>query len=160
MKEFRYQVGVTWMGNDGSGTSSKSFSRDLEIAAAGKPTIVGAAPSDFGGHDRSWSPEELLVGAVSQCHMLTYLFLCARNGIVVESYEDDATGTLVVEGAAGGHFREIALRPHVTISSGELDLAEKLHDDASAGCFIGRSVRAEITVQSTITMAEAVVSLQ
>ncbi len=159
MKEFAFGVEVEWMGNDGDGTSTRSFSRDLEIRAAGKPTIMGSSPGVFAGDDRSWSPEELFVGAVSQCHMLTYLFLCARNGIVVESYDDPAVGTLQVEGAAGGRFREVLLRPRVVISAGDPELADRLHDEASAQCYIGRSVNAHVRVEGVTTMLDAVASL-
>lgn len=153
MKKFEYQVGVEWTGNDGTGTSTKRFGRDNEIATLNKPTIVGSAPPEFGGDGRNWAPEDLFVAAVSQCHMLTYLFLCSRDGVVVESYRDDAVGTLSVEGAAGGRFTRIDLRPKVAISGGELRAAEALHNEASRSCFIGNSVNCEVIVNGVVTSA-------
>jgi organic hydroperoxide reductase OsmC/OhrA len=149
MKNFDYHVHVAWVGNDGHGTNSPKFDRANELSVTGKPTLVGSAPAEFGGDGKNWAPEDLLVAAVSQCHMLTYLFLCSRAGIVVESYEDDAVGHLEVEGAAGGQFREIELRPAVSISSGDPKMAEALHADASAACYIGRTVQAPIRVSGT-----------
>ena len=152
-KEFPYRVGVTWTGNDGTGTSGRTYGRDNEITVAGKPTLPGSAPPEFGGDPNAWPPEELLVAAVAQCHMLTYLFVCSRNGVVVESYEDDAVGTLAVAGADGGSFTEVVLRPRVTISAGDPDLATRLHDDAHAGCYVGSSVSFPVRVEPTTSVA-------
>ena len=151
MKTFQYTVAVEWTGNDGSGTSTGRFGRDNELSTSGKPTIVGSAPREFGGDGVSWAPEDLLVGAVSQCHMLTYLFACSRHGVVVESYRDEAVGTLEVEGAAGGQFREVELRPVVVISSGDPALAVSLHEEASKSCYIGRSVNIAIRVNGSVS---------
>lgn len=153
MKEFQYRTTVKWTGNEGSGTSTKTFGRDSETAAPRKPTIPGSAPPEFGGDGISWAPEDLFVAAVSQCHMLTYLFLCHRAGIVVESYDDEAVGTLVVEGASGGRFAKVELRPIVTISVGDPVTAEALHVDASAGCFVGNSITCPVTVAGTVRFA-------
>lgn len=151
-KEFGYSVGVTWTGNDGTGTTERTYGRDNEITAAGKPTLPGSAPPEFAGDASAWPPEELLVAAVAQCHLLTYLFVCQRNGVVVESYEDSASGTLLVEGAAGGHFTEIVLRPKVTISAGDPELAASLHDQAHSGCYVGSSVNFPVRFEPTITV--------
>jgi len=152
MKTFEYRVAVEWTGNDGKGTSTPAYGRDGEIATDGKPTIIGSAPAEFGGDGMNWSPEDLLVAAVSQCHMLTYLFLCSRHGITVESYHDDAVGILDV-GGAGGRFRSIELRPAVVISSGDAAAADALHVEASAACYVGASVGVPINVNGTATPA-------
>ena len=152
-KEFGYTVAVTWTGNDGTGTSERTYGRDNELQVIGKATLPGSAPPEFGGDATAWPPEELLVAAVAQCHLLTYLFVCSRNGVVVESYEDEATGTLVVEGAAGGHFAEIVLHPKVTISAGDPEVAARLHHDAHAGCYVGSSVNFPVRFEPTITVA-------
>ncbi len=155
MKNFDYHTVVTWTGNDGTGTSARTYGRDNEIAAGSKATIPGSAPPEFGGDPTAWPPEELLVAAVSQCHLLTYLFQCSRNGVVVESYRDAASGTLGVEGAAGGHFTEIVLRPEVTISAGDPKTALELHAAAHQGCYIGSSVNFPVRIEPTVVQAGA-----
>ena len=155
MKNFEYPIAVEWTGNDGLGTSNSRFGRDSEISTSNKPTLIGSAPREFGGDGTNWSPEDLFVAAVSQCHMLTYLHLCSRNGIVVDSYRDDAVGRHDVDGAAGGQFRCVELRPNVTISAGDPAAADALHAEASNGCFVGRSVSSPITVKATTTIAAA-----
>ena len=152
MKRFEYGTTTVWTGNDGSGTTSAKFGRDSELSASGRPTIPGSAPREFGGDGLGWAPEDLLVAAVSECHMLTYLFLCSRAGITVESYLDAATGLLDVEGPVG-QITEIELRPVVVISRGDPSAADDLHAKASEGCFIGRSVKAEVRVVSSTSFA-------
>ena len=155
MKSFEYEVGVEWTGNDGSGTSTPKFGRDAEISSANKPTIIGSAPREFGGDGMNWAPEDLFVAAVGQCHMLTYLYLCARAGIVVESYTDHPVGTLDVEGATVAQFRKVELRPAVVISKGDPDAAMALHEDAHNGCYVGRSVKAEVNITPTVSFVGA-----
>ena len=154
MKRFEYTVGVEWTGNDGTGTSTSRFGRDNEISAHAKPTIVGSAPAEFGGDGVDWSPEELFVASISQCHMLTYLFLCSRAGIIVDSYVDHAVGVLQVEGASGGKFAEVELRPEVVISAGKQADAIALHDAASAGCFVSNSVSCPVKVNGFVHLWE------
>ena len=151
MKSFTYTARIEWTGNDGSGTSTPRYGRDSELSVPGKPTLLGSAPVEFGGNGVDWAPEDLLVAAVGQCHLLTYLFVCSRNGIVVSSYRDEASGILDVRGADGGSMREIELRPVVEISAGDVDLAIRLHDDAHRGCYVGSSVAFPVRIVPTVT---------
>ncbi len=153
MKQFEYVVGVEWTGNDGAGTSTPKYGRDAEVSTANKPTILGSAPPEFGGDGLNWAPEDFFVAAVSQCHMLTYLFLCSRANIVVESYVDRAVGTLEVQGAAGGKFALIELHPEVSISSGDPAVAEELHAAASSACYVGTSINCPVRVLGAVKTA-------
>ena len=96
-----------------------------------------------------WNPEETLIAALVECHLLSYLYVAAQNGIVVESYTDAATGTIQTEGE-GGRFTEVTLRPVVTISSGDPELAQSLHDEAERLCFIAQSVNFPVRHEPTI----------
>lgn len=154
MKSFTYEIGVDWTGNDGSGTTTPHYGRDNEVSVHGKPTIVGSAPKEFGGNGTDWSPEEFFVAAISQCHMLTYLYLCSRAGIVVESYNDLAVGTLRLEGT-GGQVETITLRPRVVISAGDPERAKALHADAHRDCFIGASITASVVIEPAINVDRA-----
>lgn len=150
MRTYDYTVAVEWVGNDGRGTEPRDFSRTSELRADGLPAIPGDPPPSFGGAATGWSPEDLLLAALGQCQMLTYLFLCNRAGIVVESYEDAPVGTLAVLGREGGQFDKIVLRPRVTISAGDPALAESLHADAHSQCYIGRSLKSEVVIEPTV----------
>src|SRR5207249_7242534 len=67
-----------------------SFDGGMTIAASSSPAAVPVPLSNPANVD----PEEAFVAALSSCHMLTYLYLCYREGIEVQSYEDDAVGVM------------------------------------------------------------------
>ncbi len=133
--------GVTaWVGaRDGGTTTYDAYSREYTFTIAGKPVVRGSADVPFRGDPALLNPEELLLAALSTCHMLSYLAECARAGIVVTAYEDDATGSMTfAEGKL--RFTDVLLRPHVTLALGDVARATALHANAHAACFIASSV--------------------
>ena len=137
-----YELSLRWTGNTGSGTASyRAYGRDHEVSAAGKPVIAGSSDPAFRGDPQRWNPEELLVAALSQCHMLSYLHLAANAGIVVTAYGDTPSGTMNENPDGSGEFVEVLLRPEVTVADAAMsERATALHDDAEKLCFIARSV--------------------
>ncbi|WAL69284.1 OsmC family protein [Amycolatopsis cynarae] len=141
-KEHQYEVTVTWTGDTGSGTSSyRAYRRDHDVRTGDKPVIEASSDPAFDGDPRRWNPEDLLVASLSQCHMLTYLALCARNGVVVTGYRDTARGTMRETAGHSGHFTEVVLAPVVTVTEAAMvDKATALHHDAHETCFVANSV--------------------
>lgn len=138
--DHEYAVSVEWTGNLGSGTESyRGYSRDNTISSEGNPDILASSDRTFHGAAERWNPEELLLAALSECHMLSYLHSAVRHGIVVTAYRDDAVGTMRQAGE-GGAFASVTLRPVVTISAGDPEVARSIHAEASANCFIAASV--------------------
>lgn len=141
MKDHHYQTTITWTGNKGTGTSTlKSYERDLTMVVAGKPVIPGTSEVSIEGNKIRYNPEELLQCAVASCHMLSFLYVCAKNGVVVTAYVDHSTGTMKDTPDGGGHFTEIILKPEITIA-GEIN-EEKLsglHHEANKLCYIANS---------------------
>ncbi len=151
--DHHFSVSTEWLGNLGTGTSAyRAYSRDNLVSAAGKRAIDGSSAKPFRGDAERWNPEELLIAALSQCHMLSYLHVAVSNGIVVTAYEDDAIGTMQQEGD-GGHFTSVTLRPRVTISSGDPELAMALHARASELCFIASSVNFPVLHEPTLAVS-------
>jgi organic hydroperoxide reductase OsmC/OhrA len=152
--DHHFEVRVEWQGNLGSGTSDyRSYSRDNLVTAEGNPPIEGSSDRAFRGSPERWNPEELLIAALSQCHMLSYLHVAATNGIVVTAYTDEAVGTMQQTSNGGGHFVSVTLRPIVTIGGGDRDLAQALHAEASEKCFIAASVNFPVHHEPTVTVA-------
>jgi organic hydroperoxide reductase OsmC/OhrA len=148
-----YAVRVEWQGNLGTGTSGyRDYGRDLLISAEGNPPIEGSADKPFRGTPERWNPEELLLAALAQCHMLSYLHVAAKNGVVVTAYEDDAVGSMLQVGE-GGHFTSVTLRPVVTIAAGDPALAQSIHEEASELCFIASSVNFPVLHEPRIVVA-------
>ncbi len=154
-KTHTYALTVTWTGNTGSGTSGyQAFERSHDVTVDGKPTIAGSADPAFCGATDRWNPEELLVASLSQCHMLWYLVLCAKEGIVVSEYVDHPTGTLVETPDGGGHFEEVSLHPQVTIATPEkLDRATALHERAHDLCYVANSVNFPVRTDPAVVTA-------
>jgi organic hydroperoxide reductase OsmC/OhrA len=137
-----YTVNVEWLGNRGTGTSGyRDYGRDHAVRAEGKHPIEGSADRTFHGDASRWNPEEMLLGALSQCHMLSYLHVAAAHGVVVTGYSDEATGTLALERSGAGRFTSATLHPLVTLADpSQAELATALHGEASEKCFIANSV--------------------
>lgn len=148
-----YEVTVAWTGNTGSGTSGyAAFERSTEISAVGRPAILSSADPAFRGAPDRWNPEQLLVASLSQCHMLWYLVLCAKEGIVVTDYVDHPTGTLVETPDGGGHFEVVTLRPQVTITNADRrERATELHARAHDLCYVARSVNFDVRTEPTLS---------
>ena len=136
-----YAVEVEWTGNTGSGTSSyKSYARTCMVRAAGHPSLEGSSDPHFRGDADRWNPEELLVAALAQCHLLSCLHAAAAAGVVVVGYTDAATGSMETAGN-GGHMTSVVLHPVVTVASGSMvSLVPELHETAHRDCFIANSV--------------------
>jgi organic hydroperoxide reductase OsmC/OhrA len=152
--EHSYEVGLQWLGNRGTGTSDyKSYGREHVVTASGKHAIEGSADRAFRGNTERWNPEELLLAALSQCHLLSYLHVAASHGVVVTSYTDAAVGTMEQTSDGGGHFTSATLRPVVTIEGDDTELAASLHVEASRKCFIAASVNFPVGHQPTTLTA-------
>ncbi len=151
-KEHTYAAVVTWTGNRGRGTADyKTYTRDYEIICADKPPIQGSADPAYLGDAGRHNPEDLLVAALSACHMLWYLHLCAASKVVVTAYEDAAEGVMRTSPDGSGEFTGVSLKPRVTISAGsDPETAEALHEKAHAMCFIARSVNFPVSHQAEI----------
>jgi organic hydroperoxide reductase OsmC/OhrA len=157
-KTHHYELTVTWTGNTGTGTSGyQAFERSHEVSIDGKQSILGSADPAFRGARDRWNPEELLVASLSQCHMLWYLVLCAKEGIVVTDYVDHPSGTLVETEDGGGHFEEVSLQPHVTITTADkMERAKALHERAHALCYVANSVNFTVRTEPTVVSAAEV----
>jgi organic hydroperoxide reductase OsmC/OhrA len=154
-REHGYEVTVRWTGNLGPGTAGyKAYTRDTEILAVGKPTmILASADPAFAGDAERWNPEEMLVASLSQCHMLTYLAVCSLKHVVVTAYEDAARGTMREE-RGSGRFAEVVLRPVVTVAEESMvPAATELHEKAHRDCFIANSVNFPVRHEPTIRVA-------
>ncbi len=153
LRDHHFKTLVTWAGNRGSGTMDyRSYERDFVVNADGKPELKGSSASVFLGDETAYSPEDLLLAAVSSCHMLWFLHLCADNNIVVLEYRDRAVATLAEHNDGSGHFSKIELYPEVVVSkNSNTALANKLHETANNMCFIANSLKSEIVFKPTCT---------
>ena len=161
-KQHHFNVRIAWTGNTGQGTAGyRAYQRDHEIVGPAKTAaILGSSDPAFRGDAARYNPEELLVAALSACHMLSMLHLCADAGIVVTSYADDASGTMILDADGSGRFREAVLKPRMTITdAGRVPDAEALHHRAHQLCFIANSVNFPVRFEASVVVDAADPSL-
>ncbi|UGU16643.1 OsmC family protein [Sinomicrobium kalidii] len=140
-KKHDYNITVKWTGNEGTGTSNyKAYNRGHTIVKEGKADILGSSDPAFLGDPEKHNPEELLVASVSSCHMLWFLHLAVKAGVIVTAYEDRATGNMEEDPEGGGRFTEIVLHPRVTVTEASMcSNLKALHHEANRLCFIANS---------------------
>jgi len=150
----RYEARVAWKRNGAKFTDLRysrghewSFDGGVRLTASSSPASVPAPYSVVEAVD----PEEALVAAASSCHMLTFLYLAAKRGFVVESYEDDAFGVLEKNAQGKLAITRITLRPKIEFSADKTPSAhelEALHRSAHEECYIASSIKSEVVVEA------------
>lgn len=158
MGTHNYSVALRWTGNRGTGTSHyRAYGRENVLSAPAKTAeIAGSSDPRFRGNAERYNPEELLVASLSACHMLSYLHLCAVNGVVVTAYEDAASGAMADTPNGGGRMTSVTLRPRVTIASeSNPETAHQLHHQAHELCFIAASVNFPVGCEPEIVLTSA-----
>ncbi|WP_434994074.1 OsmC family protein [Arthrobacter sp. Ld5] len=157
LQEHSYAARVRWTGNLGTGTSGyRAYSRDHEVEADGPGLLPGTADPTFHGVKDRWNPEQLLLIAVAQCHMLSYLHVAVKSGVVVTGYRDTATGTMRLNRDGSGEFTGIVLHPVVELQdAAQSALADSLHAEANRVCFIARSLNFPVHHEPTSGAGEA-----
>lgn len=136
-----FRAEVNWTSNQNPSDSSKRFYyKNHQINIEGKPVLNVSAAKAFKGDPELYNPEDLLLSSLVSCHMMSYLYVCAQNGIEVLEYSDNAEATLEVAADGSGRFVAVRLKPNVKISnSDKIELALELHKKANQLCFIANS---------------------
>ena len=109
---------------------------------------VDAAP-DWGGDPDHTNPEQALAAALSSCHMMTFLALCAKAGWPVASYHDYAEAHLGKNPKGQMAVTRIDLNPVVRFDTG-FDVGDdqltEMHDRAHRYCFIANTLAESVEI--------------
>jgi len=137
-----YRLSLNWDGNKGTGTSNyKAYGREYSVIIDNKEILYGSSDPTFKGDKTKHNPEDMLVTALSSCHMLSYLHVCTRGGVVVVDYVDNATGLMETTSDGAGRFLEVTLHPIVIVADvSMIERATEFHKKANELCFIANSV--------------------
>lgn len=125
---------------------SWTFDGGLTVPASPSPSVVPAPYSNPACVD----PEEAFVASISSCHMLTFLYLASQQGFQVDSYKDEAVGTMTKSEKGVPWISLVTLHPKIEYSGGKLPTPadeERLHHLAHEQCFIANSVKTEVKVR-------------
>jgi organic hydroperoxide reductase OsmC/OhrA len=119
------------------------------------PSIEVGSPPEFGGTPEVWCPEDLLIGGLNTCLMLTFLAIAQVKGLQVVTYESEAEGT--VERSNGKlRITRVNVRPHVKLKSeADLDKAREALKRTKEVCLITNSIIAEVDLIPEIQAAES-----
>jgi organic hydroperoxide reductase OsmC/OhrA len=155
-----YTAKIVWQ-NDAPETFTKnrysrahtwSFDGGVTVPGSSSPHSVPLPWSDESAVD----PEEAFIAALSSCHMLTFLWVAARRGFLIESYEDNAVGTLEQDVNGKMSMTKAVLNPKIVWAGDNLpthDDITNMHHAAHEGCYIANSVKTEVSVASGVTAA-------
>jgi organic hydroperoxide reductase OsmC/OhrA len=129
-----------------------SRAHEMLFKNGGIALAASSAPAFRGDADRV-DPEEAFVASLSSCHMLTFLAICARKRLTVDSYDDDASG--ILEKGDGGKLwmANVVLRPHVRFAPGTNEdraALDEIHHKSHEECFIANSVKTNVGVEPQI----------
>lgn len=120
------------------------FDGGLEVPASSSPHVVPLPYSDPSAVD----PEEMLVAAIANCHMLWFLSIAVKQKFCVDEYTDKASGVMRPNKNGKLFLAEVTLSPDVKFSGKKIPTREQLeamHHKAHEECFIANSVLTEIT---------------
>ena len=122
-----------------------SFDGGHVVPGTASPHVIGKKWAEKGAVD----PEEMLVGAVSSCHMLTFLHVARLAGFVVVHYRDEAEGLMGPNAEGRQAVTRVTLHPAIDYSGARptAEESQRLHHQAHEGCFIANSVKTEVRVE-------------
>ena len=149
--EHNYKITTEWTGNKGDGNKNvRTYDRSHTVSIQGKPELFLTTDNPAVGDKSKLNPEDLLVSAISSCHMLSYLYVCAMEGIVITSYTDQATGIMIEHASGGGSFNVVTLNPVFYVADESMiEKAIELHHKAHEICYIANSVNFEVKCNPT-----------
>lgn len=162
LKPHTFEVSVSWEVGDGDPTTSlRAFSRDsvattpgieaqASSSAGARVGLEVSAAKAFFGDPSKWNPETLLLAALGQCHLLSFLRAAGVRGYEVTHATIDVRGELALSPDGSGRFTFIEMQPASSISGQDpetdAETYSELHEQAHAWCFIANSIACEIVV--------------
>ncbi|HEU5067374.1 MAG TPA: OsmC family protein [Sphingomicrobium sp.] len=149
-----YTATVRWSRKGAEGFAKGQYSRahewafdgGAEVPASASPHVVPPPWSDESGVD----PEEAFIASLSSCHMLFFLDFARRQGLVIDSYVDEAEGILEKRPDGKMAMTRVTLRPQVNWGGDTPDPSaiHDLHHRAHEACFIANSVTTDVRVEA------------
>jgi organic hydroperoxide reductase OsmC/OhrA len=141
-----HEITLIWTKGDASFTYD-AYPRNHQIIFKNGEPVTFSGAAAYKGDPSKGDPEDMLVAALSSCHMLTFLAIAAKKKFTVLSYEDQAVGFMEKEGGKLWVTRTI-LRPKILFETApDAAVLAEMHHMAHEQCFIANSVKTEVTVE-------------
>jgi organic hydroperoxide reductase OsmC/OhrA len=147
-----HTANVKWTAREGEDFRKGRFSRVHTVSFDGGTVVpASASPHIVGkwGIEAAVDPEEMLVAALSSCHLLSFLHLARLAGFAVAAYDDHAEGVLEEIAPGRQAVTKVALRPKIEWAGAapKKEELDRLHHEAHQICFIANSVKTQVTVE-------------
>jgi peroxiredoxin-like protein len=122
----------------------------VALDSSSLPTLLSAAPREFGGPGDHWSPETLLVAAVADCFVLTFRAVARAAKVEWLSLRCEVNGTLDrLERTS--QFVDFAVRATLEVPAGADELhAKRALERAEQSCLITRSLKGPVHLDVVI----------
>lgn len=150
----KYSSQIHWQRNNAP-FDAKSYDRTHSLQFPGGHKMNASSAPEYAGKAEFPNPEELFTASLSSCFMLTFLYLAAMKGFVIDDYAAKAEGTLSKNSEGKLAMTEVIIKPKIvfqnnkTPDKSELDaLFKKAHDN----CFISSSVKTNVIVEAANTV--------
>ncbi|MFZ0403532.1 MAG: OsmC family protein [Pseudolabrys sp.] len=143
LKDFRFTVDV-------KGNAERVVETTTEEGLA----LSVATPPEFrGGIHGMWSPEHLLVSAVSSCYALTLAGVADRREIPLHDVAIRGVGHITRRADARFGFVVVELAVEITTEEGFEDNARRAARAAESGCLIAQALRIPVEVELEVRAA-------
>jgi organic hydroperoxide reductase OsmC/OhrA len=143
----QHRVEIRW-DRQTAGFAYPEYNRDHQWLFEGGAGIAASAAPVYLGSPELVDPEQAFVAAVSSCHMLTFLAICSRKRIVVDSYSDNAVGYMEKNHAGRLAITHIELSPVIRFAGPRPggEALEEIHHLSHERCFIANSIRTRVSI--------------
>ena len=140
--EHEYQVAAWW-------TSGRT---GIAKSVSSPNAIHFTAPKNFGGLEGRWTPEELLLAAISGCFTTTFRTIVSRAESDFTDLEAEAVATMR-KVDSGYMFTEIVLRPVLKIADPEQrERAIELLNRAGRLCLVSRTLDIPLRLEPEVEL--------
>ena len=149
LKSYSYKAAAHWTNHKRGIVEGETIPR----------TINFAAPPEFGGEPGLWTPEHLLLAAVSTCYVATLRAVAEASKLEFDGIEVPLEGK--IEKLDGGFkFTRITLRPQVTIhNEQDRERVGRVLEKAEQVCLVSRSLDCDIALEPKIVVENLVTSV-
>jgi organic hydroperoxide reductase OsmC/OhrA len=129
--QFLFESSLKWTEDTKGIITSRTASAPIKVST---PKVFKGVPGGL------WSPEDLLINAVSACFMTTFLFYAKQKGLPVSSFDCDAIGQVEMKNGKL-KFTTINVYPKVGIEKIEwTDHAREVIDLAKQNCLVSNAL--------------------
>jgi peroxiredoxin-like protein len=139
-KQFLFEVQLNWLESTNGVLTAKDADGLIHVGT----------PPEFGGEEKTWSPEHLFLSSISSCYMTTYLAFAKKLGFEISHFECNTIGQIQIIDEKY-KFTNINIYPKIFIAKEELrEKATTALNKTHKYCLVTNSLNANVFYHSEI----------